>query len=640
MSQPQLEPLFDTADFDKYQWAEILGRVSSKECQNYSKGFLEEAGAYQASGDTLAHEIFKFLSEITSVVMEPPILMEPLEVKQHNYHNYVEKLIESLLSKKHLSVLRELISKIDDPEMRARVADVLWICKQDSERARPIQMAREAVKAYLQSARNLEDVENEMNCYARLKRAAQLAPLIDGKRNTEMRCEVVEHINDLISRYATVENEFLTGSAMKVLQEDLDKSLSTIQIDLPSYAAKCANIAAQKALFAEGFEDYHEAFYQRQAYRQIESEWYKIANDKEAERKVRIHLAEDEVWYAQQVFVANEPDSYSVAAGRIESAIKALKTIEDTFNRRQDTSKLIQDLHKKMLDYQKQSMAQTVTAPIGELENFHNLDIQKAAREQVGGKSLRDALYFLAFGIPIRRTEDLQAEAEQSMKPSKLSHLTPTTKLSHVIPTTLVDEEGKTKAVIRNGETALKDTMFRIAKSHQVWEGINFIIPACHQISLEHDVTLDALSFVVYENPLISAGRELLYAKGLIAGLQGDPVIAAHLLIPQMENSLRHILKQNGSITSKGETIQDNFLLHEVLNSLDLKQILTENIIFTLKGLLVERMGSNLRNEICHGLFDYGQFFIPEVAYFWWLTLRLCLTPTYRQWADEKKEER
>ncbi len=125
-----------------------------------------------------------------------------------------------------------------------------------------------------------------------------------------------------------------------------------------------------------------------------------------------------------------------------------------------------------------------------------------------------------------------------------------------------------------------------------------------------------------------------------MAGLQGDIVIAAHLLIPQLENSLRHILKQNGSIASKRETIQDNFLLHEVLNSPDLKQVLTENIIFTLKGLLVERMGSNLRNEICHGLFDYARFFTPELAYFWWLTLHLCLVPTYRQWADENKEER
>ncbi len=619
MSQPKPEPLFDAADFDKYQWTEILDQVSPKQCRNYNEEFWAKAKAYESSGDTLAQEIFKFLSEITSIVMEPLKPQSP---------SYIEKIIYESLSEKHLFILRELIGKIDDPEMKARVADILWICKQDPERARPIQMAREAVKAYLQSARNLESVENWMDCYARLKRAAQLAPLIDGKKNTEMRCEVVEYINDLINRYATVENEFLTGSAMKILQEDLRKSLTTIQIDLPSYAAA----AAQKAVFAEEFQDYHEAFYQKTAYRKIESEWYKIANDKEAERNARLHLAEVEVWYAQQALVGNEPNSYGVAAGRIGTAIAAFKKIEDTFGQRQDTSERIQDLHKQMLEYQKKSMSQTVSIAIGEPDDFCDPEMQQVAIELVRGKPLRDALYSLAFGCRLIPTiEDLQAKAEQNMESYKLSHL---------IPTVFVDEEGKTKAISGNGENDLKNTMFRIAKFDQGWYGLNFIVPACHQICSEHDVTLEDLSFIVYENSLIPEGREPLYAKGLMAGLQGDLVIAAHLLIPQIENSLRHILKQNGSITSKRETIQDNFLLHEVLNSPDLKQVLTENIIFSLKGLLVERMGSNLRNEICHGLFDYGRFFTPELAYFWWLTLYLCLVPTYRQWADENKEER
>ncbi|MFP4102620.1 DUF4209 domain-containing protein [Coleofasciculus sp.] len=46
------------------------------------------------------------------------------------------------------------------------------------------------------------------------------------------------------------------------------------------------------------------------------------------------------------------------------------------------------------------------------------------------------------------------------------------------------------------------------------------------------------------------------------------------------------------------------------------QEVLTEDIIFIIKGLLVERMGANIRNEICHGLFDYSQFFQPIVAHF------------------------
>jgi len=169
--------------------------------------------------------------------------------------------------------------------------------------------------------------------------------------------------------------------------------------------------------------------------------------------------------------------------------------------------------------------------------------------------------------------------------------------------------------------------MFRIAKFYQGWYGLNFIAPACKQICSEHDTKLDDLSFIVDENPFIPQGREPLYARGLLAGLQGDPVITAYLLIPQLENSLRYLLKQHGFIASNPDVIQDDYLLNKVLYSHDLTEVLTEDIIFIIKGLLVERMGSNIRNEICHGLFDYSQFFLfqPQITYIWWLTLYLCL---------------
>ena len=624
MSTFKPEPLFDAADFDKYQWTEILGRVSLKECRNYSNEFRTEAAIHQSSGDTLAQKIFEFLSQINSIVMEP---LEPQNV------SYIEKIIDESLSEKELFILRDLVGKTDDPEMKARIADILWICKkQDPERNRPIQMAREAVKAYLQSAKTLENVENWMNCYARLKRAAQLAPLIDGKKNTEMRLEIVEHINDLINRYTMVENEFLTGCAMKLLQEDLRKSLSAIQTDLPGYAKKCAELAAQKAIFAENFQDYHKAFYQKKAYRQIEGEWYRISYDKESELNARLQHGEVEVWYAQQALINNEPNSYAVAAGRIENAIAAFKKVEDTFGRRQSTSERMQELHKEMLAYQKQSMSQRASVAFAEPDDFCDPEMQEAARELVKGKSLREALYSLAFSYKLIHTvEDLEVKAKEEMQSYKFLHL---------IPTASIDGEGKTKSISGNDENDLKNTMFQIAKFYQGWYGLNFIVPACDQICSEHTVTLEDLSFVFHENSFIPKGREPLYAQGLIAGLKGDPVIAAHLLIPQVENSLRHILKQNGSIASKRETIQDDFLLHEVLSSPDLMSILKMDIIFSLKGLLVERMGSNLRNEICHGLLNYERFFTSELPYFWWLTLRQCLVTTYRQWADEKEGEK
>ena len=620
---------FDLSDFSKYQWAEVLKLTNQKKCQDYSQIFKTKAEEYRLNGDNVAQEIFLFLSRVTALWIEP--------IGQKNT-SFVEETISKEFSDIELDILRGLVSEISDCEIRARIADILWICKKrDSEKARPIQMAKIALESYLQSAKILEDVNSWLDCYDRLMRAAQLAPLIDGKKNKTMRSAISEYIDDLINRYEREENEFLTGSSMKVLQEELGKKhLKDIWDDVSSYANKYAVIAAKKAVYGENlesFQDYHEAYTHKVAYRPIESEWYKIIGDQESERHAKLQLAEVEVWYAQQAFVGNEYCSYAVAAGRIESAIAILKKIEDTFGRRQDTSERIEELHKQMLAYQKESMSQMPMIPLIEEHQFDDPEMQQTARDLVTGKSLRDALYSLVFGCNnlIINFDDLKTKAEQDRESFVLSH---------IIPTALVDKEGKTKAISGNDENILESKMFKKASFYQSWYGMNFVAPACEQICSEHDVKQDDLTFIVTDNPFIPQGHELLYSRGLLAGLQNDPIIATHLLVPQLENSLRHILKQQGFIASNltSQMIQDEYTLGKVLALKDLKNVLTEDIIFTLKGLLVERMGGNIRNEVCHGLYSYRQFFDARTIYLWWLTLFLCLVPSRKNWLQENNK--
>lgn len=306
--------LFDLSDFSKYQWTEILKLTNYRKCDEYSKVFREKAEEYRSNEDYVAQTIFLFLSRVTALWIRDCLINE--------------EIISNEFSDRELDILRELVTTIIDCEIKARIADILWVCrKRDSEKARPIKMAKIALEAYLESAQTLEDASDWMSCYKKLKRAAQLAPLIDGKKSTKMRTKIAQHIDDLINRDKSEENEFLTGSSMKVLQEDLGKKhLKSIWDDISSYGTKYAAIAAKKAVYAEKnlekFPTYHKARSHKVAYRQIESEWYKIIGDREAERNTKLHLAEVEVWYAQQAFVENENNSYALAAGRLKSAIK------------------------------------------------------------------------------------------------------------------------------------------------------------------------------------------------------------------------------------------------------------------------------------------------------------------------------
>lgn len=42
---------------------------------------------------------------------------------------------------------------------------------------------------------------------------------------------------------------------------------------------------------------------------------------------------------------------------------------------------------------------------------------------------------------------------------------------------------------------------------------------------------------------------------------------------------------------------------------------------------MVERYGSNLRNNLAHGLMNNNGFYTAPAIYAWWLTLRLCCIP-------------
>jgi hypothetical protein len=162
---------------------------------------------------------------------------------------------------------------------------------------------------------------------------------------------------------------------------------------------------------------------------------------------------------------------------------------------------------------------------------------------------------------------------------------------------------------------------------------VQFLIePARQQLIAEHVARPVDLLFLVQDNPFIPVGREGLFLRGLHAGLHGDIVLALHLLLPQVENSIREILAMQGVITSKLESdaTQDERDLGWVLTRPEMAKIFGESMAFDLRGLLVERFGLNLRNAIAHGLLAESQMITPGAIYAWWLVLRLCCIPIAR----------
>jgi hypothetical protein len=263
------------------------------------------------------------------------------------------------------------------------------------------------------------------------------------------------------------------------------------------------------------------------------------------------------------------------------------------------------------------------------LRNFSSsldiTDIVSKAIEQVKGKSALDALLNLAtIANPLNSTS-LRSQAEENKKKYLLQSLFPkvyVNALGRVIARQPIDEE-----------ESLRADMCTLANEFHSIHAQAIIEPARRQVLSEHNIRVADFVALLSNHRLIPAGREMLVARGLHAGLTGDFLVSTHLLVPQLEESVRYLLIQVQVIASALDDrgIQEELDLNRTLCSSKyaepLSKVLNDDLVFEMRCLLVERFGANLRNDMAHGLLDHDSFYSPSSRYLWWLAFHLYSFP-------------
>jgi len=117
--------------------------------------------------------------------------------------------------------------------------------------------------------------------------------------------------------------------------------------------------------------------------------------------------------------------------------------------------------------------------------------------------------------------------------------------------------------------------------------------------------------------------RIYIYVQGITEGFNNNFITAAHILIPQIENSIRYLAEQNDIIvTSYAKELQFENLLGGCLEKISI--LADPNLIAELKSFLIDGNNVNFRNEIAHGMMDtvlihkYGM-------YLWWLSIKMIM---------------
>jgi Domain of unknown function (DUF4209) len=556
--------------------------------RDYSSQFNKLAETAKNAGELDNFTVWCLLAAITSMCLRASNTQEPFSAMFIMAD--CRSAVPEDLADNSLDALSEWLPDILDHELKARIADLLWL------RRRKPEYAQVAIHAYLEEAKAIEDPEHWPPCAERLERAFRLAAMFRRKTPDDF-TNIANYIEETLDRYDGSDPLFLSVRFLGLLAD--------FKYGDPS---KYTNLATSIAEAARSTGNWHKA---EQAWKVAEA-WSSILKDDDVRNSIVTNWAET---YAEQ---AQAGDAGLISTLWMQKSIELYKRVPNSRTRRDE-------LYQSLRGYQKETLDQMshISSKVDLTESV------ETSRKAVSGKSFENALFYLAFGIVnIPDYEDVKRQAQEKRQKYFLSSLFGAIHL---------DQDGLIVASVPSGLELNDDDlgkaiwagMLRTIEIHHNLDVQGAIEPARIEIIFEHHSTEERIFDYISNNPFIPHGFEYIYAKGLHAGLTGDFIIAAHLLIPQLENCLRHILQQSGIETTTLNTLglQERHSIDFILKHPKLSEVIGKDLVLDFQALLIERKYGNLRNKVCHGVMNTYDFYEPSVIYLWWLALRFCLMP-------------
>lgn len=596
---------FSRDDFIRSNWREKIASAERKTAESYGRVFYQAALENKESGNTALHHVFLLLHMASHLLLRPENRDHPFAPIWQGTDGSRSGDINDLTDS-HLSLLKEIFQDIDDPELRSRIGDVIWTFQPRGN----FLFAESAIDAYIDAGENFLLTDEFMLGVERLNRAIHLAASLG--RNSRKFSLVVAKIEELITRNAPAHSPFV-GNLLELLYEFREGDFNN------------------HALIAESLANHDEqerVWYLARTHWKSAANWYRLSENNEAEQVSLLKQAECYVYEAEEVLKHSEGTPRSVAAHHLQSAIEAFRQIPGTDARQKE-------LHIQMLELQASSRDE-----LGEISETLDLTpfVEKAFLA-VKDKPFLEALFsfcLLGFSPDVKGLRDTV---------ERMSRDHP---LLSWISMNVIDENGRvvgSRGSLFSG-TPEEIEEAKIAEMHK-WaryeqDALAIVVNAARlELRLEHRFELNDLLNIAAHNPFIPPNRELIYARGFQFGFQGDFLEAMHLLIPQVENSLRYLLKSQGVITTSlsSEGIQEEQDINTLLAKSELVEILGEDLVFDLAGTLISRFGSNFRNLMAHGLLNQRVFYSNSAIYIWWLLLRICCLPfIIAQHQEENKD--
>ncbi|MDD2371636.1 MAG: DUF4209 domain-containing protein [Firmicutes bacterium] len=486
-----------------------------------------------------------------------------------------------------IKILENIYEIINDCELKARIADVLWSVNKSYNHA------KDSIDFYLDSARRLEDLSNWWECFERIQRAHQITLLLgNNKEHTE---KVYLYIIELLEKIDTSVITNFPGRLMELLQEGKYSDSEKYVLLTLKYIEICRE---QK--------DYNSERY----YLDVLSKWYKLRNQIDEYRHSIIEIAKSHEIEVLEIINSDGDSSYILIVHLIEKAIRLYRKVPGM---QEEIKRLLDDLSIYKLKVKEN------------LQSFsHEVNVKEFVDnilDKFSGIPFVEALIKLSYIQNIPNKDSIKKELIESFEKYPITFL---------VTQDILDNKGR--RIVRmplfdlDDEISLEAYMLKEVVNNHIITGQIIIKNIINLIKREHAILEKDLEIIVDDNLFIPIDRKNLYLKGLYAGINGNFMEAIHILIPQLENSLREFAMLCGDVvvTFEDDGKEQVKPLNSILDSGNFCESFEVDWIFNLRSLLTEKYGSNMRNRIAHGLISDDEIQSPIAAYLWWISLRLC----------------
>lgn len=603
--RPELRTLVTPADLESVDFEAPIRGLDIADAHELYPIYERAFTAARDARDGTAQIVYRLLAQLCSLVLQPSDpgnIWGPL----FTLTNGTRAPVADDFRGEQTATLSAIVGRIASLGLRARVADIVW-----SNNRRDGDAAAAAIDAYCDTVVALLD--------GSLKTSYERSATHEAVPMLRRAMQIATASTKRTKRPEKVGRAFEALYAAAREQRDITTFVTAADLALSFGLRQPAPAAAELEAAAASIPGGTFPLAVKRGW-DLAARLYEKLNNKEARQRCLLAAVELTLAMREQV-----KGSAAAEASWITDALQQLRHVEGMEDREQT-------LEIELRRLQKASLKQMGTFEI----DLQLGDTQEKIAEHFGTLSLSEGLKRFALLTHSRDPARLREEALAAAKSAPLMAM-----LSGVH----LDAEGRTESKSAGAphEGEPDETWFRrmIGQSERIHRArviAGAIDPARLVIQARFGIAERHFNAIVGVSAFVPESQKPIIALGFTRLFQGDMMSATHLLIPQLEPCLRHLLKINGHDPSKrrdDSTEEDLSLSGLYLRfRAELDQILTPAIASEIDLLFNAKPGPEIRHELAHGQISAGACFHEDIYYANWLIYRLCCLLVMQSWDE------